>query len=155
MWLMMSVSALKKSILRHLNETSSFIEKLDDKIILQEPISGSRPLGEIVLHMIRSIHFYLKGCIKDIWEPQSYSLEKYSTAQEIKKLYETVVKTTETYLEKFSPDILQVVVEDFNRLATKEEILQEMIEHSIHHRGQLSVYFRLLKVDPPVIEYII
>jgi len=119
---MMSVNILKKSILRHLNETSSFIEKLDDKIIFQEPISGSRPLGEIVLHMIRSIHFYLKGCIKDIWEPQSY---------------------------------LQVVVEDFNRPATKEEILQEMIEHSIHHRGQLSVYFRLLKMNPPVIEYII
>ncbi len=152
---MMNVSTLKKSILRHLNETSLFIEKLDDTIILQEPISGSRPLGEIVLHMIRSIHFYLRGCAEDIWEPQPYSLEKYFSAQKIKKLYESVVRTTETYLEKLSPDILQVVVKDFNRPATKEEIILEMIEHSIHHRGQLSVYFRLLKMDSPVIEYII
>ncbi len=152
---MMGVNELKKSILRHLNETSLFIEKLDDTIILQEPISNSRPLGEIVLHMIRSIHFYLKGCVENTWEPQSYSLEKYSSAQEIKKLYDTVVKKTETYLEKLSPDILQDVIKDFNKSATKEEILQEMIEHSIHHRGQLSVYFRLLKMDSPVIEYII
>jgi uncharacterized damage-inducible protein DinB len=151
----MSVNTLKKSTLRHLNETSLFIEKLDDKIILKEPISGSRPLGEIVLHMIRSIHFYLRGCIENIWEPLPYSLEKYSSAQEIKNLYESVVKIAETYLEKLSPDILQVVKKDFNKSATKEEILQEMIEHSIHHRGQLSVYFRLLKMDSPVIEYII
>jgi uncharacterized damage-inducible protein DinB len=152
---MMSMNELKKSILRHLNETSLYIEKLNDVIILQEPISDSRPLGEIVLHMLRSIHFYLRGCVEDIWKPLSYSLDKYSSAQKIKKLYETIVKITETYLEKLSPDILQIVVEDFNKSATKEEILQEMLEHSIHHRGQLSVYFRLLKVDPPVIEYII
>lgn len=151
----MSTKELKKSILRHLNETSLFIEKLNDTIILQEPISGSRPLGEIVLHMIRSIHFYLRGCIEDIWEPQPYSLEKYSSTQKIKKLYESIVKISETYLEKLSPDVLHVVVEDFNKPATKEEIILEMIEHSIHHRGQLSVYFRLLKMDPPVIEYII
>ncbi|MFW9851726.1 MAG: DinB family protein [Candidatus Thorarchaeota archaeon] len=151
----MSVSTLKKSILRHLNETSFFIEKLDDKVILQEPVSGGRSLGEIVLHMLRSIHFYLRGCVEDIWESQSYSLEKYSSAQEIKKLYETIVKTTEVYLEKLSPDILEIMVKDFNKPATKEEILHEMLEHSIHHRGQLSVYFRLLKMNPPVIEYII
>ncbi|MHA1514733.1 MAG: DinB family protein [Candidatus Heimdallarchaeaceae archaeon] len=30
-----------------------------------------------------------------------------------------------------------------------------MIEHSIHHRGQISVYFRLLNIDPPIIKYII
>lgn len=151
----MSVNALKKSILRHLNETSLFIEKLDDTIILQEPINSSRPLGEIVLHMIRSIHFYLRGCIEDVWEPLSYSLEKYSSAPKIKKLYESIVKTTATYLEKLSPDILEIMVKDFNKSATKEEILHEMLEHSIHHRGQLSVYFRLLKKDSPIIEYIV
>ena len=82
-------------------------------------------------------------------------MDKYSSAQEIKYLYKAIVKITETYLEKFSSDILHVVVENFNKSATKEEILHAMLEHSIHHRGQLSVYFRLLKVDPPVIEYII
>ncbi|MHA2026529.1 MAG: DinB family protein [Candidatus Thorarchaeota archaeon] len=30
-----------------------------------------------------------------------------------------------------------------------------MLEHSIHHRGQLTVYFRLLGVKPEVITYII
>jgi uncharacterized damage-inducible protein DinB len=105
--------------------------------------------------MIRSIHYYLRGCVENIWEPLPYTLKKYSSAKEIKKLYENVVKETEASLEKLSLDLLQAVINDFNRSATKEEILQEMIEHSIHHRGQLSVYFRLLKMDPPAIEYII
>ncbi|MHA1637067.1 MAG: DinB family protein [Candidatus Thorarchaeota archaeon] len=30
-----------------------------------------------------------------------------------------------------------------------------MLEHSIHHRGQLTVYLRLLGVEPENIEYII
>ena len=51
--------------------------------------------------------------------------------------------------------MLNEEVLDFSRPATKAEILQEVLEHSLHHRGQLSVYFRLFEMNPPVIEYII
>ena len=44
---------------------------------------------------------------------------------------------------------------DFNRPATGLEILFEMIEHSVHHRGQLVLLFRLYGKEPPLIKYII
>ncbi|MHA2462691.1 MAG: DinB family protein [Candidatus Thorarchaeota archaeon] len=34
-------------------------------------------------------------------------------------------------------------------------MLLELIEHSIHHRGQITVYYRLLGIKPAHIPYIL
>ena len=59
------------------------------------------------------------------------------------------------YTNQVSPEDLHQVSDSFNRPATIAEILLEMIEHSIHHRGQITVYYRLLNLEPISIPYII
>ena len=162
---------LKEAIYRHLTETKVYISKLaesttleelieenaihPDPMVLKVPVKDGRPLGEVILHMIRSIEFYITGITTNKWNPLSYNLTEFSTSQEILNLFDHVVEKTKKHLDIITEQMLNEQVTNFNRIATKKEILLEMLEHSPHHRGQLSVYFRLLELVPPSIPYII
>ncbi|MHA1592880.1 MAG: DinB family protein [Candidatus Heimdallarchaeaceae archaeon] len=162
---------LKQSILRHLEETRHFISTLTDgravvdlfkdnviepdQLLFKMPAKYGRSLGQILLHLIRSLEFYTRGVVTNLWKPLSYSLVDYPTTPEILLLYDSVVNSITTHLDKLTDEMLMQIVDNFNRNASKSEILLEMLEHSIHHRGQLSVYLRLLGITPPEIIYII
>lgn len=146
---------LKAGILRHFNETKPVIDQLTDELIIAEPVESGRSLGEIVLHILRSAEYYLRGLAKDVWEALPYELSSYGTAREIKGLYEDIVARCTDYLGQLESSNLEEVVNRFSRPATKAEILLEMLEHSIQHRGQVLVYYRLLGIKPSVIAYII
>ena len=169
--IVMNSEFLKSAILRHLEETRPFIHVLTDgrtiadlfegdvikpdQILFKMPAKDGRSLGQVILHMLRSLEFYIKGVTMNFWEPLTYSLVDFPTTPEILLLYDSVVGSIKSYLDKLTDTMLQQTVDKYSRPATKQEILLEMLEHSIHHRGQLSVYFRLLGISPPTISYII
>jgi uncharacterized damage-inducible protein DinB len=146
---------LKRAIQRHFEETTLILNQLTDDMIMKEPVNTGRPLGEIVLHIIRSLEYYSRGLAKNIWEPLNYTLEKYPTANSIVVLYKEAVTRTETYLQEISPSSLKEEYAEGNRIAKRAELLLELVEHSIQHRGQLLVYYRLLGIVPKEIPYII
>jgi uncharacterized damage-inducible protein DinB len=146
---------LRDALTRHIHETSPFIEQLSKENMLKKPIEGSRPLGEVILHLLRSIEYYLRGLAENNWVSLPYTLEDYSSASSIKALAKDIFERTKLYIEKLASVDLSRVVDTFNRPATLSEILLELIEHSIHHRGQITVYYRLLGIKPVHIPYII
>ncbi len=147
------ISAIK----RHFDETRLLIDQLTDHDpnLLSEPVLSGRSLGEIVLHMVRSIEFYSRGVATNHWEPLTYNTATYRSAHDIKTLYEDVITKSKNHLETISPSVLDELLEDFNRPATKGEILLELLEHSVQHRGQMLVYLRLLGIEPVKIPYIV
>ena len=146
---------VKEAILRHFQETEVLIDQLTDESLTQEPVSSGRPLGEIVLHIIRSFEFYSQGLAKNIWKPLTYDLKTYSSAKKMEKLFKQVVERVKGYINLIQSDSLDDIVTGFNREATKLEILLEMLEHSIQHRGQILVYYRLVGIEPEKIPYIV
>ena len=146
---------LTSAIERHLEETQLLIDQLTDQLVTSEPVQTGRPLGEIILHMIRSLEFYSRGLATNHWEPLSYNISDYKSAEDISNLYATVVKKILNHLKQLSPMDLSEILENFNRSADKLEVLMEMLEHSIQHRGQLLVYFRLENIEPAKIPYIV
>jgi uncharacterized damage-inducible protein DinB len=146
---------VKGAILRHFQETEVLINQLTDESLTQEPVSSGRPLGEIVLHIIRSFEFYSQGLAKNIWKPLTYDLKTYSSAKKLNELFKQVVEKVKDYIDLIQSDSLDDIVTGFNREATKIEILLEMLEHSIQHRGQILVYYRLVGIEPEKIPYIV
>ncbi|MHA1951206.1 MAG: DinB family protein [Candidatus Thorarchaeota archaeon] len=146
---------LQNAIQRHLNETRPLLFQLDDNLIQKKPIPDVREMGEVALHLLRSIEYYLRGLSEGNWEIVDYKLVKYSSHKSLTGLVDEVFERALSYLKQLSSDDLSEVIDFFNRPATRGEILHEMLEHSIHHRGQLTVYFRLLGVKPEEITYII
>ncbi|MFX0208662.1 MAG: DinB family protein [Candidatus Hodarchaeota archaeon] len=146
---------LTSAIERHFEETILLFDQLTDEAIISKPVQTGRPLGEVMLHMIRSLEFYSRGLATYHWEPLSYKISDFSSAKDINNLYITVTKKTLNYLKQLSPADLDDILDNFNRSASKLEILLEMLEHSIQHRGQLLVYYRLLNIEPAKIPYIV
>ncbi|MGC9779145.1 MAG: DinB family protein [Candidatus Heimdallarchaeota archaeon] len=151
----MIANFLKTAIDRHFDETKSIIMQLSDDIFDSKATQKTRKTAEIILHMIRSFEFYSRGLSEGEWIPAPYSLSKYNDSQKVLALYDEVVSITKSYLEKLTDESLEEILNQFNRTATKGELLLEMLEHSVHHRGQLTVYYRLYEKKPAEIKYII
>ncbi|MHA1121321.1 MAG: DinB family protein [Candidatus Heimdallarchaeota archaeon] len=151
----MLTNFLKTAINRHFEETKLIIEQLTDDLFDKKATEETRKTAEIILHMIRSYEFYSRGLSEGEWIPAPYGLDKYNNSKKVRLLYNEVVKITKKYLEKLTDESMLEEVRGFNRTATKGEILLELLEHGLHHRGQLSVYYRLSKKKPAEIRYII
>ena len=146
---------LVAAVRRHIEETLPLIRQLTEVDVLSRPIDGGREIGEVVLHVVRSLEYYMKGITTNQWEPLPYFLETYDSAESIIELAENVFEQVKVYVSLISTSDLGRKIESFNRPATVAELILEMIEHSIHHRGQITTYYRLLGVSPIPIKYII
>ncbi len=146
---------LVPAIERHLDETLPFITQLNDELIHSKPIPEGRALGEIVSHMLRSIDYYLRGVTEGVWEPVPYVFDEFTTADMLESQWQEVFTRAKVQLALISLSDLSRVIDTLDHRATVAEIILEMLEHSIHHRGQLTVYLRLLGTEPPKIKYII
>jgi uncharacterized damage-inducible protein DinB len=151
----MTYNFLTKAVSRHLAETQNLVDQLTDDIITKEPVISGRPLGEVLLHLLRSLEYYSRGLADDVWEALPYTLENYSTAENLQTLYNKVKRATLQNILNLTSESLEKTYTHGNRLATGLEILLEMLEHSIQHRGQVLVYYRLVGIEPAKIEYII
>lgn len=146
---------LQNTVRRHLDETLPLIRQLIEVDIMSKPTPGVREIGEVVLHLLRSLEYYIRGVWEERWESLPYTLEEYDTAESIIDLAEHVFKRVVSCMNLIQIKGLNKKIDSFNRPATEAEIILEMIEHSIHHRGQITVYYRLLGVKPESIPYII
>jgi uncharacterized damage-inducible protein DinB len=151
----MEYNLIFEALTRHFNETKIIIEQLTDEVIFEAPVQSGRSLGDVVMHLIRSLEYYSQGLAKDVWTPLNYSLEEFSTASKIKNLFEEVLTRISKYLTDIERGSLEESHEKGNRPAKRIEVLLEMLEHSIQHRGQILVYYRLLGIEPEEIPYII
>ena len=131
------------------------IEQLVEVNVMSKPYSEGREMGEVILHLVRSLEYYMKGITTNQWEVLPYTLEKYDSAEAIIELATEVFMRVDVYVNMISSSDLGRKIESFNRPATVSELILEMIEHSIHHRGQITVYYRLLGIAPTPISYII
>ena len=101
------------------------------------------------------MEFYPLGIVKKVWKPLPFTLENYSTNEQILKLYDEVVKRCFEYLEIIKTHNLdEMVYVDYSKSnVSKKEILLEFLEHNVGHRGQLLVYLRLLGIEPKKIPF--
>ncbi len=146
---------LEDSIRRHLEETMPLIEQLNGIDIMSRPVAGGREVGELVLHLLRSVEFYMKGVVTGVWEPLPYNLKTYTTSKAIIQLAGDVFDRVRAYTSRLSTLDLKRIMKTSGRPAAVGEIILEMLEHSIHHRGQITVYYRLLGIAPAAISYIV
>ncbi len=146
---------LTQAVKRHIKETLPIIEQLLEVNIFNKPFPEGREIGEIILHMVRSFDFYMKGIATNQWEPLQYSLEEYDSAEAIIALAINVFKRVEVYTSLISSTDMERKVKPFETEATIAQLIMEMLEHSVHHRGQVTAYYRLLGISPVPIRYII
>jgi uncharacterized damage-inducible protein DinB len=120
----------------------------------------TRSVSEIVHHILESQDFlvgevcrpdtnFRRMPIQDLmksYNPQSRSVEGKAPLIELLK---TSMETAEARLREFGEDALKEKMQRIDgKTVTKLIFLQFVISHEMHHRGQISVYERLMQLEP-------
>jgi uncharacterized damage-inducible protein DinB len=125
----------------------STLDEFEDQELNFAPYEGSWSVGEIALHIANAEEGWFQYVLKkemDEW-PDEYSLEDYPTLAAIKSLLSEVHSRTDKYLDSLEADAAKRVVETpWGTTITLGWVVWHVLEHEIHHRGELSLMLGML-----------
>jgi uncharacterized damage-inducible protein DinB len=120
----------------------STIETFEEDELALIPFGGSWPIGRIMLHIADAEDGWLRVVVtKELrgW-PDTYTLENYPDKRSILELLDHVHSRSIEYLAQLSEsDLLSKVEAPWGNEIPLLWIIWHIIEHEIHHRGELSL----------------
>ncbi len=123
------------------------VDKFQDEELTFTPYDSSWPAGQIMLHIGDAEEGWFRYVVRrELEQWPDYSLADYPTTADIKGLLGQIHSRTETFLETLTLADLDRVVElpwgeGTLRLGW---IIWHVLEHEIHHRGELSLILGML-----------
>jgi uncharacterized damage-inducible protein DinB len=154
--------AIKDAFIAELKYESSLTKKMLEKVPLDKkewkPHEKSMTLGRLATHVAENIHW-----VTDIIHIDDFDFMKnYNFNPRTANSTEELLEIFQTNLDKAINDLSNVSDDDLAKkwiVRRGEQIMFDTpkkvairswaINHMIHHRGQLSVYLRLLDVPVP------
>jgi uncharacterized damage-inducible protein DinB len=140
--------------------TSRVLARVPEDKLTWKPHAKSMTLGQLALHTAS-----IPGVIAGIATPDIFELDpaafgkapQPASVAEITKVFEDSLAAAKIYLEGLSSEKAEAI---WRVRAGEREIMAMprewalrtiMFNHLYHHRGQLSVYLRLLDIPVPII----
>ena len=154
--------AIKDAFIAELKYESTLTRKMLERVPLDKndwkPHEKSMTLGRLATHVAETSHW-----ISDIIHIDDYDFAKnFNFKPHTASSSEELLEIFQTNLDKAIDDLSNMKDEDFSKswivrrgeqvmfnTPKKVSIRSWALSHMIHHRGQLSVYLRLLDVPVP------
>jgi len=153
--------AYKDALIAELKYESDLTRKMLERVPLEKgdwrPHEKSFALGRLATHVAEIPHWISRIIHIDDWD---FKVQGFSS--QIAKSKEELMQIFQEKLSKAIADLETMSDEDFNKtwiVRNGDQMRREMpkkiairgwgYSHLIHHRGQLSVYLRLLDVPVP------
>jgi uncharacterized damage-inducible protein DinB len=111
------------------------------------PYTSSRSVRHIMLHIAHEEYGeFAYGIAQTLNEfPAEYNPQGYTSKEDVKVLLESVHRQTLSYLQKLTdPDLTRVIHTPWGASHRLVEMVDHMIEHEVHHRGELSLILGIL-----------
>lgn len=137
--------------------TKRVLESIPDSKLTWKPHPKSFSLGQLGLHIASAPGNVATAAALDTFEAPNFSQPETKSRQEILDTFSKSIASTKETLGKMDDSRLMAtwtltrngkVVMSIPRIAFIRSIL---MNHLYHHRGQLSVYLRLLDIPVPSI----
>ena len=123
------------------------IDKFDDADLQFVPFEGAWPAGQVMLHIADAERGWFDYVVRrqvPEWPPDLL-LADHPTVDAIKAVLVDVHLCTEAYLASLDlKDLDNVISRPWGRDLTLGWIIWHVLEHEIHHRGELSLMLGLL-----------
>jgi uncharacterized damage-inducible protein DinB len=122
-------------------DTLATLDKFEETELAHIAYEGGVPVGRIALHIADAEEGWFRLIAtkeRQDW-PSDYTLENYPSKQAIKDLLSEVHTKTMTYLETLTTDDLTTVISSPWGEFSIRFIIWHVLEHEIHHRGELSL----------------
>jgi uncharacterized damage-inducible protein DinB len=153
--------AIVDSILMEIDQEAKTTQRVLDRIpedkLAWKPHAKSYSLGQLGLHIARAQGFLAEAASKDTFQIGDMSQPEPASRKEILDTFTQSTTTAKQILAKLDDSRLMAtwtatrngkVIMSMPRIGFIRAI---MLNHIYHHRGQLSVYLRLLDVPVPSI----
>jgi uncharacterized damage-inducible protein DinB len=137
--------------------TKRILERLPDDKLAWKPHPKSFSLGQLALHIASGPGSVAAGAAQDTLEAPNFSQPEPKNRQEVLDTFSKSLASAKETLKKMDDTRLMStwsltrngkVLMSIPRIAFLRSIL---MNHHYHHRGQLSVYLRMLDVPVPSI----
>lgn len=138
------------TIFRPWNEIHNNLIKLLDRFTNSElsyqPFIGGWPVGRIFLHIAETEDFWIHAVVRQELSPDIlYTLHDYPSHQSIRSKLILSHEKTQTFIAGLKePDLERRFKTPDNESLQLYDILWHVIEHEVHHRGELSLALGLL-----------
>lgn len=122
------------------------INQFSDAEISVVPFDGSWPAGQIMLHIAEAEDFWLHAVVQELVSPHiDYLTATYPTISEIKAVLARSHARTLALLDRLDEsDLPRIYTSPSGEEYTLYWIIWHVLEHEIHHRGELSLILGLL-----------
>jgi uncharacterized damage-inducible protein DinB len=123
------------------------LNKFSDEELDFAAFEGGYSVKETLLHIAQEelgeIHYGITGTLSEF--PPAYEKDAYPTSASITALLEAVHSDTLSILESFDDeDLFQQVELGWGGTQPMIDLIWHLMEHEIHHRGELSLMLGLL-----------
>ena len=128
------------------------LEALSDEQLGFVPREGLWSLGEVVRHIANAEEGWFRYAVTHELEgwPEGYTADEYGTVASLQALLAQVHGHTEAYLSTIdAADVDQVVELPWGPEVTLRWVIWHVLEHEIHHRGEIYLMLGLLGLEAP------
>lgn len=153
---MKNIPLLQKEFTKEATITRKFINQLPGEQLTWRPHAKSMDLKDLAVHLARLLEWVYLALNSSELDLTAHASQQSApdNAKQIQKLFEETVEKGKAALNRASEEDLQqewTMRKGDQILATwtKYEAVRTAIDHEIHHRAQLGVYFRLLDISVP------
>lgn len=128
------------------------LDKLTDDQLDFVPREGLWSLGTVARHIANAEEGWFRYAVTrelDEW-PAEYTAEDYPTVESIKALLSEVHARTEAYLVTVdAADLDRAIDTPWGEKLSLRQIIWHVLEHEIHHRGEIFLMLGLLGLEGP------
>lgn len=153
----LGVEAILKEFRAEVPATRRVLERVPGDKLTWKPHAKSRSLGELAAHIAGIAGMAEKIATTDEFAPGGASPLKLNTIEEIRDRFDQNVRNAEAALSKMTEEsangkwrLVFQGKEIFSK-SRVEALRSNVLNHLYHHRGQMSVYLRLLDVPVPAV----
>jgi uncharacterized damage-inducible protein DinB len=154
---MSKIAAIVQELENEATTTRRVLERVPSDKLTWKPHAKSMSLGELALHVATSPGVICGWAAQDVTQLKGDPLPKPQSTEEILEAHDQSIKTSKDLLGQIGDaglDKMWSAKAGDNTLMSmpKGALVRAIVmNHWIHHRGQLSVYLRLLDVPLPSI----
>ncbi|MGE6256865.1 DinB family protein [Heyndrickxia sporothermodurans] len=132
--------------------TMQYVKAIPNELLVWKPSEDKFSTGDLLRHIASSRLMFLGIFEHGSWTYAGHDTSKGATLEDISMYLESCQNKLKEGLLKLGNDVLsKKVLTLHGQEVSVWRILMAIPEHEIHHRGQISAYLQMNKIEPPQI----
>jgi len=146
----MKTSTLLKVLETRFKGTRRMIAAIPADKLDFRPTADMMTARQLALHLMGNYSFLLSGLGENNWSLEAFRTGgEELTRDELVSSFDALYQEAKEKVKSFPDDAFELRVKPFGVEQKISSIVQGIGEHEVHHRGQLTVYLRLMNIKPP------